>query len=482
MQKLAGEIEIAEGARPDLPKLEGVLKGYDAEIDQLAHDQSLEVLRKDETKQKAIQEAFVAKYVLSFGLRMSTELEEHCESHGMTIDAFLDGFGKKQRLADAVTNLAYGYADSNDLSVIFAESNAGADAKDKQTKILHEFVEEALKPNIAELYQHASKVDVIYQANLTGLGTPFHSTRTMVRDAHDKRIGALFGDAMGVESQIHSLSIQGAVDVARQLDFYMERHGGTYLSDAKIHDGIASKGARVRKAVSVVSDDEMDGHIQTAKSARRLRQSAPDISDMFVRICGYDYFYPQAPNSASHSNIMVDNPEAPASYVMVNNVVKGFIEKLALGDDINQFRKKVGSQLDNMLAQTFMDFFNELGHQHAADHKIGQKRAQLKGSAKESSTHGFVFDSYTKLITQDALGKFDLFEQIYAANLQKQLETAPKKVAAAIQGQINALDVDPREALQARTAIRPGTETALRFAYLENHTLENTSWRGSAAR
>lgn len=340
-------------------------------------------------------------------------------------------------------------------------------------------VEETLKTNISELYEHASKVDVIYQANLTGLGTPFHATRSLVRDAHDVRVGALFNDAVGVDSQIHSLTTQGAVDVARLYGYYMTRHGETHLSDARIRDGIVTKASRVKKAVSVIPDDEMQEHVQTAKSARGLRQSAPDISDMFVRICGYDYFYPQAPNSASHSNIMTENPEAPASYVMVNNVINGFIEKLAIGNDIGDFRKKVGPQLDSLIAQTFMDFFNEVGHQHAADPVIGQKRADLKASARQTGTHGFTFESYSKFITRDALGKFDLFQQIYAANLQKQLESAPKKIAVEIQKQIDALDTDPREVLHAAHAIRPGTEAALRFAYNDNHTLENTGWNAA---
>ncbi len=56
---------------------------------------------------------------------------------------------------------------------------------------------------------------------------------------------------------------------------------------------------------------------------------------------------------------MAGNPEAPAAYVMADEVIHRFIEQLKFSS-IEHYRAKVGDRLDNLIAQTFMDFFAEL--------------------------------------------------------------------------------------------------------------------------
>lgn len=328
-----------------------------------------------------------------------------------------------------------------------------------------------MKPNIAALYNHGSKVDIIYQTGLSGLGSSFHAARVMIRSAHDKRIGALFADEFGVASEIGELTVRGALDVKTIFDFYLHRHGDRTVTDAKVRDGLIT-GEHVAKRVSALAPDTVASHVEIVKTARGLRQSAPDISDMFLRICGYEYFYPQAFNTAQSTNIMAGNPEAPAAYVMANEVIHRFIEQLKFSS-IDHYRSKVGDRLDNLIAQTFMDFFAELGNRHSADPALGQKRAELKTAANEDNAYGFAFDSYSKSITKDALGNFDTFLALYQRNLEKQLETAPEADAKLLEQQIRAVTFMTRSALNP-DIVRPGTQQALFRARIENHTSENT--------
>ncbi len=446
---------------------------------------------QDKTKQKAVAEAFVNKLMLTFGQHMSEGLDEICEKYGVaSIDAVFDTLGDlNPRFQEAVTNLCFGYADSNDLSVIFAETAA---LRNQTTPLRHEilakevmleFLETVLKPQIDSLYMHASKVDLIYQANLTGLGTDLHNARHMIRGEHDMRVKALFGDSFGVDSEMGALTIRGAVDVKNLFDYYMHRHGKTTLTDAKIHDGLMTD-KTAPKGVSVLTDKAMEKHKELAIRAHGYRQDGPDISDMFLRICGYEYFRPQAPNGVAQGNIMANNPEAPASYQMTNRVIQDFIRKLSFGH-IDDYRAKVGtkadeaSKLDNLIAQTFMDFFAEVGGIHAADPKLGGKRSDLKAAAKETGTFGFAFDSYERLITKDALGRFDLFLEIYKRNLENQLRDASVTDGQLLREQITAVAEITKQQLNP-PVVEPGSENHRHRARLANHTFENTHWRGVA--
>ncbi len=479
---LSGKMELIRNELASVVPLEAQIRAIAIAIEETRENSEFLALAQDKTKQHTISEAFVAKYVLTFGMRVSTLLDETCKEEGMQrgVDDLLMQFGGRSRLGEAVQNLVIGCADSNDLSIILAETaSMNTNTANPHEKVLKAFVEDTLKPNIAEFYSHASKVDLIYQANLTGIGTGLHRARHMVRDEHDGRIKALFGDAFGVNSSIHSLTTRGAVDVKRLFDFYLHRHGDRYLTDAKIHDGM-SAGGKTKKAVSVVDEETIERHVDSAKAAQGYRQQAPEITDTFLRICAYDYFYPQAPNHDGQGNIMKENPEAAASHVMINAVIQGFIEKMSLGP-IENYREKVGDRLDNLIAQSFIDFFQELGYRHASDVTLGEKRADLKQAASESGSYGFTFDAYSTRITKDALGQFPLFLEIYKRNLEKQLECAPERVAATLTEQIRTVD-NLTDGMLTPAVRKPGSEEARRWARDENHTFENVTWDGGRRR
>lgn len=427
---------------------------------------------KDETKRRAIGEAFVNKSLLTFGLHISQAIRDACEPG--SIDEFLASFKSDPQLHDSITRLAFGCADSNDISILLAEANAITSPQPGHQAIFKELVENVIKPNIAEFFMHASQVDFIYQANMTGLATPLHNARAMVRNAHDARMATLFADSFGVESDMGALTVRGAVDVHNLFAFYLHRHGDKLITDAKLRDGKIT-GQAVKKAVNVLDEETLERHTFLAKQAQNFRQTSPEISDMFLRICGYEYFCPQAPNTMD-SDIM-QNPEAPASYIMANKVIHAFVERLALSP-MEKYREHVGGKLDNLLAQTFMDFFAQLGNTHAADSNLGIKKSEIKQAAKETNTFGFVFDSYTNKITNDALSRYDLFLKIYERNLKKQLECLPDKDKKLLLEEINAVHQMTEGKLSPAPDIMD-PQSSISRARRHNHTYRNTGWGAS---
>ena len=470
-------IRFLQDRKVDVTPLEIAVIDLATKINQLGTDQKFQAELKDTTKQEAIAEAFIARYLIQFGRTMTEVTASIAKQEGFAkIDGVFNAFDKRSRVGEAFENLCFGIADSNDVAVLLAESNALDNPKKPEERVLKRVVESRLKSNTAELLAHASKVDLIYQANLTGLGTKLHADRQMVRSEQDTRVKALFSDAFGVDSDMHALTTLGAADVKQMFDFYLHRHGSDFMTDTKLRDGVVTA-EQPDKKVNVLPDREIGKYVGLAKQARGYRQEIPDISDMFMRICGYEYFIPQSPNDAENPryNIMKDNPEAPASYVMVNTVVQNFIERMQL-DSIDKYRQKVGDKLDALIAQTFMDFFSEVGSQDAADPDLVGKRQVVKTAAKEGTRYGFVFDDYSDHITNSALGKYDVFLQIYARNLEKTLEVVPDKDRKALKRQID--EVRSTSAELAPVVVESGTVPALKRARNENHSHENTHWRG----
>lgn len=457
--------------KADIPMIEKKMKEVDTLIEKLRGKKGFQELQKDETKQRAVAESFVNKHMLSYGLRVSQTIRDLCRPS--TIDAFLAEFKPDKRLHSALTNLAFGYADSNDLSIILAEANTMKLPANGNKAIFKEFVEHSLKPNLGDFYSHGSRIDLIHQANMTGLGTTLHTARGMIRSAYDQRVGALFSDSFGVESVMSQLTVRGALDIHNLFDYYMHRHGDDHeITDVKLRDGKVT-GERARKRISVLTEDELRSHVRMAKTANSFRQHGPDISDMFLRICGYEYYLPQAYNQAANSNIM-GNPDASASYTMANAVVNHFIERLSLAP-MERYRGIVGQKLDSLIASTFMDFFAELGIIHSDDLHLISKRAELKAAAKETGTFGFVLDSYSSQITKDAISRFDLFLKLYERNLTKQLEGATDTDKKILFEQIEAVH-DISKGMLTPTPDQLSHSNIRHRARVMNHTYENTTW------
>jgi len=149
----------------------------------------------------------------------------------------------------------------------------------------------------------------------------------------------------------------------------------------------------------------MRGFVERAKaSALRGREDQPDVGDPFLRTCGYEYFLPQAVVTSGRGNRFRENPEAPVAYPMVNRVIQQFIEKMSL-TDLPKFRQEIGEELDGLIAQSFMDFFLQVGREHKD--KFAKEREYLR-DAHAHENYGPRFDTYEDKITADALAQFPL--------------------------------------------------------------------------
>lgn len=415
--------------------------------------------------------------MLIAGLNNSQEIDVYCQQQPQVrnIDNFLAAFNKpgepSARLGEALTNFCYGYANSNDIAVILAEANAlktGTGLKPHE-EVLKEFVEHTLKPNIASYYSRASKVDLVYQANLIGLGTKLHVEREMVRAATDKAIRSLFKSEF-------DMSMAGREDMKHQFDYWMHRHGDREMNDTRVAE--SKEHTRfVPKRIEVLPDDKEKAFVSRVKHLQSIgSEKQPELSDMFLKLCAFEYFYPQDVKIGGKENFFHAHPEAPAAYPMINQVVSAFIEKLSM-TSIQDYREKVGERLDNIIAGTFFDFFNELGRQHREHEAISAQRLRVNSSFRANEVYPPAFDSYVRMITKDASEQLGLFLSLYEKNLAKQLETATEKDAKMLREQIKVVEKIADGKL-APKVIDPGSHEARLQARYENHTFENMNRSG----
>ncbi len=437
-------------------------------IEEIVVSKKFQEMLTDEVKSERVVQAYVARSLLRSGSHNTQELQQSCEISGVSsVDSFLTAFDG--RLGEALQRFCFGIANSNDMRVIIAEAN-GVKANDTDTnrRALRDFAEDVLKPDIGAYLTHASKVDKIYQANLIGLGTQLHWEREMVRDTTDRELTALFANEFG-------MSVVGVQDIRNIFDSYLHRHGDKYMYDAKLKDGqMTDEYPDMR--VNVVPEERMDRFVDMVKrSAAHARTTQPNVGDMFLRICGYEYFRPQAVRTAGTDNIFLENPEAPASYPMVNEVVNNFIERLSLSP-IETYREQVGVRLDSLIARSFMDFFARLGEIHGQDEAIDNHRKRTRDAAR-ADQYGSVFSSYTRRITADAVNHYDLFLDIYKENLERVSELAPEKDRKLLQAQIEKLSEPARTTLNPDVMDPTSHQARLTAAY-EDHLFENMRGKG----
>lgn len=420
----------------------------------------------DSVKTEQVVKACLARSILNCGMNNTQELTQVCDMNSMTsLEAFLSS--RRGRTKEALCRFSYGVANSNDMKVILAASNGlrGDDLKPHE-KALKSLVEDVVKPDIAAFMNRASKNDVLYQANLLGYGTKLHWERETVRDARDQAVAALYANEFGMSSV-------GLQDVRGIFDYYLHRHGAEELYDTKLKDG-AMADRYPPKAVNALPEEEMDRYTRMVKqSMSHGRSTQPDVGDMFLRVCGYEYFMPQAVKTAGTQNIFSENPEAPAAYPMVNAVIHNFIEKLSLSP-LEKYREQVGARLDNLLADSFIDFFARLGEIHAQQAPVLDHKARLRDSVR-AEEYAPVFSSYIRRITGDATNRFDMFLDIYKHNLERTLETATDKQRVVLEKQIDQLS-KPLPLLKP-AIVKPDTHQARLLAASEDHLFENMAGR-----
>ncbi|WP_437186546.1 hypothetical protein SH668x_003700 [Planctomicrobium sp. SH668] len=415
------------------------------------------------------RQAYLARFCLQSGNQNTQNLQDACELSGAeSVDTLLGIL--RGRLGTAMEHFCLGIANTGDMEVILAESNAlpRTGQLGPAQEALRDFVDSTLKPNIGSYLSKAAKIDVIQQANLLPYGSQLHWAREMVRDETDKAVRALFANEFG-------MSIVGVQDVKHVFDFYLHRHGDRKLYDTKLRDGQPSPSTTRPKRINAFPKEHMEGFTDDAKHFMEHRSAQqPTVGDTFLRVCGYEYYLPQAVKTAGVNNIFSENPEAPAAYPMANDVINRFVQQMSFSS-VEEYREKVGERLDNLIASTFFDFFAELGQLHDKNPKVQQFRERLKAGIT-TGDYGAVFDNYVKLITRDAMNRYDLFLDIYKMNLEKQLQVSTDADRRLIEQQIHKLDEEPKRILNP-AIIKPGSHEARFRASLEEHYLENTSER-----
>jgi hypothetical protein len=450
----------------DTSALQKELEGLEEAIMETAKSEKFQALLKDEAKKAQIAETLLLRSLIRNGYNNSLEIEEVCQQAGVaSIDAFL-GHYKGTRLGLALKKHCHGLADSNDISVILAEANCLRGAPDGFDRVLKEYVEETMKPNIGSYYSKASKMDVISRNNLTGFGNELHFSAEMQMETN-RAVRILTANEYG-------MSVVGREDVRGLFDFWLHRHGDERLYDDKIRDGEMSD-EYPDKRVSHLPADQMKRFVDMAKrSVASGRKSFPKVGDMFMRVCAHEYFLPQAVKVGGKDNIFTDYPESPSAYPMVNTVVGEFIRKMSFAH-LDDYRGKVGERLDNVVASAFIEFFRQVGELHHEDDKLVDVRTRVKDAANYDD-YAPVFDRYTKRITGDALQRFDLFLDIYKQALEKQYEVATEEDRRTLDEQIEKVKGLADGKLNP-DIVRPGTQAARLRAYDESHLGENLSGR-----
>jgi hypothetical protein len=453
--------------KADLPALRTELAAVQTAIEETQKSKEFQVILKDEGKRSQVAETLLLRSIIRNGYNNSLEIEEVCQHANVeSVDAFLDHY-KGTRLGLALKKHCHGIADSNDLSVILAEANGLRGKLSDFDRVLKDYVEDTMKPNIAAYYSKASKMDVVAQNNLTGFGNELHFSAEMQMETN-RAVRVLLSNEFG-------MSVVGREDVRGMFDFWLHRHGDRRLYDEKIRDGEMSD-EYPDKRVSYLPRESMDRFVDMAKrSVASGRTTFPKVGDMFMRVCAYEYFLPQAIQVGGKDNIFNDYPQSPSAYPMVNSVVGDFVRQLSFSD-IDEYRTKIGDRLDNVVAQTFIDFFAQLGAMHEKDTGLIGIRNRLKDAANYDD-YAPVFDRYTKNITRDAMGRFDLFLDIYKQNLEKQFECSTEEDKAILEAQIDRVK-DLADGKLNPTITRPGTHESRLRAHDESHTGENMLRRG----
>lgn len=388
----------------------------------------------------------------------------------------------------ALSNLCYGHANSNDMAVLLADVNAmRSDSLQPHEKALKRFVERVVKGNIAHYMTRASQIDVIADLGLVDFATMSVDHSKAVGDLV-RGVQELTADEMGKRqvdaatrlaltsmfSQQFGVTHIGQYDVTRMFSYYLHRHGKDELIAAELHDGQVTD-VQTPKRVSLRSPREMQGFIErTKESARRGREEQPDVGDLFLRTCGYEYYLPQAVITSGRGNRFKENPEAPVAYPMVNRVAQNFIERMSL-TDIATYRQQVGEKLDGVIAQTFIDFFQQVGREHAQ--KFAVERERLR-DAHSNDNYGPRFDAYEDKIADDVLARFPEFIKLYERNLAKELQGAQEPEAAILQQQVASLHQNAKDYL-APAVPQPGSFQARQAAREQDHRGTNMTeqWR-----
>lgn len=476
-------IKLLQEHKVDTSKCEQDIQLLGSSFKALVESTDMQILLKDQKSMERLVRGVLIQRIVESGFNNASVLEDEFVSKGnfKDIDEWLATFKTDPKLYLSLAYFLLGHADTNDMHIILEGANAVDPAHSSpQLAILHEYVETVIKPDIDHYFSRASMVDVIDDLELLDYeDIKLHYTDTALATGTEKVHQMLDPQnrvaLMGIMADQFEGSHLGNYDIRRMFKFYLHRHGVEELRETEIEDGrISYKGdGFADKAVSVLPDAEVRKFSDRVKTAYRYRKDEqPKLGDLFLRICGYEYYLPQAVKTSESNNKFEHNPEAPVAYPMVNAVVGDFIQRM-VGGGIETYLEKIGDKLDSVIAQSFIDFFAELGRKH---NKQFLKEREGLHDAWKHDQYATRFTTMGRRIKEDALQHYDMFLNIYARNLEKTLQVALKDDVPIIREQIEAVR-EIEEGKLAPDIVLPGSNEARRKAWEQDRRGENMSER-----
>lgn len=461
-------IKLLESQKVNVSGLEKEISNLAKRLKEIAESKELLALRKDEVAMDRLATAVLVQRVSERGALNCERIERRClPNHGFdSIDSWLEAIKPENaRLHEALSKFVLGHANTADMHVIIEEGNAidrSSTNVPPAMRVLDDLVEKIIKPDVAHFLSRASMMDVVEDLGLMTPQTEQVTSQSKEMVPFEQKIDAATKFALsGMFADQTGVSHIGNYDMRRLFSFYLHRHGDSELTDTMVEDGRISYDGKnhASKAVSIISPSDAKKFTERFKRAYTYRdEQPPKVSDLFLRICSYEYFLPQIADAAKIEKFS-DHPEAPVGIGMANTVVDEFVRRM-VGGGIDDYRQKIGEnsdKVDAVIAQSFLDFFKDIGMQHKQQF---QSERQSLHNAHQHDEGGPAFTDMQESITEEALNHYDDFLKIYARNLEKTLQVLPKKELPDMQRQIEQVK-DLAEGGLAPEVNQPGSHTSL---------------------
>lgn len=451
----------------ELAKLKTHLDELDKEVDELSKNKEFLAFLAKNPALEDIRTTYMLLPRLIAGEANIDALEFRARREGYAqIDGFVGDLRKDSpRLADAMQNFLLGFANTNDLKVLVAEGNAIANPRTHKERVLVGYVEDVIKEHYSDQARQASIVDLLEMRNVIVTGRSFHSFGEIVKRETDVALQALL-------SGKGNFSLVGSNDVHQIFGYYRARHGEDYFAD--LHE----REKRVVKRAHITDPDEVRTKRKDTGRTRNADTRVPRVSSIFTEICAHEYLLSQKFNIVKDARLSTV-PHALGALEMVNTVAQDFMQRLALetarkhkqaGD--HKKPAAIGHLVESLIAETFVDFFSELGALHGQDPQITEHVRKLK-RAFSGENFSLTNSNYNEVITESAHGSFGLFLDIYHRNLENWLEVASRENRQILLEQLSEVqgmmkDIQPTDKLAM-----PGSEAARLKAHYRNHSLSN---------
>jgi len=445
------------------------------EIERLGKTSAMAALQQDATNVQRLFQGYLRQQILEMGVQDCEYVNKYAGKAGInSIDGFLKAFedngqasADKQRIYKAIWNFCVGAADTHDLHLMLAYSDAlGKKAKAGEELARHEqallnLVEKHVKPSIDDYASKSSRMDVLKEFRFT-LAPPKGDALAVADEQHNAELGALMK---------FNFASEGSLEINRIFDFYLHRHGSDNLRPTRLNDGLVTDVSEKKRVTAWTSDQQGEFIDRAIHSYKHSRVDLPHVENIFLRICAAEYFEPQSVITSGKKGNFKDNPQAPVAYPMVNDVINEFVSQMQLSP-MGKYRSNMENkqELDALIAQSFIDFFAVLGQTHTT--KFAKEREDL-ARAYDLKSYGTRFRDCYHTIADDACEQYSIFKDIFAHNLQKTLETKTAEISAKLLKDLEEIKQLGAKGLDPEGIVIPGTPEDLERSLRKDRRFEN---------